>query len=94
MRRSGGCSGPHQRHSRRWQFRAQGTSDAEIQHRGRGYTFKAVDVLLTNFHLPESTLFVLVCAFAGIERMTGAYQEAIREGYRFYSYGDACLLEP
>lgn len=58
-----------------------------------GYAFKVVDALVTNFHLPESTLFVLVCAFAGTARMQAAYQEAIREGYRFYSYGDACLLQ-
>ena len=59
-----------------------------------GYRFRAVDLLLTNFHLPRSTLFMLVCAFAGIERMRGAYAHAIEAGYRFYSYGDACLLEP
>ena len=57
-----------------------------------GYRFKAVDVLLTNFHLPRSTLFMLVCAFAGTEVMRAAYAQAIREQYRFYSYGDACLL--
>ncbi|MGC1413410.1 MAG: tRNA preQ1(34) S-adenosylmethionine ribosyltransferase-isomerase QueA [Acetobacteraceae bacterium] len=58
-----------------------------------GYRFRAVDLLLTNFHLPRSTLFMLVCAFAGAERMRGAYGHAIEAGYRFYSYGDACLLE-
>jgi S-adenosylmethionine:tRNA ribosyltransferase-isomerase len=57
-----------------------------------GYRFRAVDILLTNFHLPRSTLFMLVCAFAGTEVMKAAYAEAIREEYRFYSYGDACLL--
>jgi S-adenosylmethionine:tRNA ribosyltransferase-isomerase len=57
-----------------------------------GYRFKAVDVLLTNFHLPRSTLFMLVSAFAGTETMKHAYAEAIRLRYRFYSYGDACLL--
>ncbi len=57
-----------------------------------GYRFKAADVLLTNFHLPRSTLFMLVCAFAGTDVMHAAYAEAIRERYRFYSYGDACLL--
>jgi S-adenosylmethionine:tRNA ribosyltransferase-isomerase len=57
-----------------------------------GYKFKAVDVLLTNFHLPRSTLFMLVCAFAGTDTMKRAYAEAIAQGYRFYSYGDACLL--
>ena len=57
-----------------------------------GYRFRAVDLMLTNFHLPRSTLFMLVCAFAGTERMKAAYGEAIAAGYRFYSYGDACLL--
>ncbi|MBF0563045.1 MAG: tRNA preQ1(34) S-adenosylmethionine ribosyltransferase-isomerase QueA [Alphaproteobacteria bacterium] len=57
-----------------------------------GYRFRGVDGLLTNFHLPRSTLFMLVCAFAGMERMTAAYRHAIGAGYRFYSYGDACLL--
>jgi len=57
-----------------------------------GYRFKCVDVLLTNFHLPRSTLFMLVCAFAGTERMKAAYKHAIKNKYRFYSYGDACLL--
>jgi S-adenosylmethionine:tRNA ribosyltransferase-isomerase len=58
-----------------------------------GYRFRAVDVLMTNFHLPRSTLFMLVCAFAGTDRMRAAYTHAIEAGYRFYSYGDACLLE-
>ena len=57
-----------------------------------GYRFKTVDLMLTNFHLPRSTLFMLVCAFAGTKRMKAAYAEAVAEGYRFYSYGDACLL--
>ena len=57
-----------------------------------GYRFRAVDRLLTNFHLPRSTLFMLVCAFAGTDRMQQAYAHAIEHGYRFYSYGDACLL--
>ena len=57
-----------------------------------GYRFRAVDLLLTNFHLPRSTLFMLVAAFAGLERMKQAYAHAIRERYRFYSYGDCCLL--
>ena len=57
-----------------------------------GYRFKAVDLMLTNFHLPRSTLFMLVCAFAGTGRMKAAYAEALAAGYRFYSYGDACLL--
>ncbi|MEQ8587638.1 MAG: tRNA preQ1(34) S-adenosylmethionine ribosyltransferase-isomerase QueA [Thalassobaculaceae bacterium] len=58
-----------------------------------GYRFKAIDVLLTNFHLPKSTLLMLVSAFAGRERILTAYEHAIAEGYRFFSYGDACLLE-
>ena len=58
-----------------------------------GHRFRAVDALLTNFHLPESTLLVLVSAFAGRERVLAAYAEAVRAGYRFYSYGDATLLE-
>ena len=57
-----------------------------------GYRFRAVDMLMTNFHLPRSTLFMLVSAFAGLEVMRRAYAHAIDAGYRFYSYGDACLL--
>ncbi len=57
-----------------------------------GYGFKAVDVLMTNFHLPKSTLFMLVSAFSGLEAMHEAYAHAVEQGYRFYSYGDACLL--
>lgn len=57
-----------------------------------GYRFRAVDLLLTNFHLPRSTLFMLVSAFSGLDRMQAAYAYAIANGYRFYSYGDACLL--
>lgn len=57
-----------------------------------GYRFKAVDMMLTNFHLPRSTLFMLVSAFCGVERMQRAYRHAIDNDYRFYSYGDACLL--
>jgi S-adenosylmethionine:tRNA ribosyltransferase-isomerase len=57
-----------------------------------GYRFRAVDILLTNFHLPRSTLFMLVSAFSGLETMQRAYAHAIGNGYRFYSYGDACLL--
>lgn len=57
-----------------------------------GYKFKIVDMLLTNFHLPCSTLFMLVCAFAGTKRMKQVYEHAIANGYRFYSYGDANLL--
>jgi S-adenosylmethionine:tRNA ribosyltransferase-isomerase len=57
-----------------------------------GYRFRAVDILLTNFHLPRSTLFMLVSAFSGLDTMKQAYVHAIAQGYRFYSYGDACLL--
>jgi S-adenosylmethionine:tRNA ribosyltransferase-isomerase len=57
-----------------------------------GYRFKAVDMMMTNFHLPRSTLFMLVSAFCGLEAMQRAYAYAIAAGYRFYSYGDACLL--
>jgi S-adenosylmethionine:tRNA ribosyltransferase-isomerase len=59
-----------------------------------GYRFKAADGLLTNFHLPRSTLFMLVSAMMGLERMQAAYAHAIAQGYRFYSYGDASLLVP
>ncbi|MDD3275716.1 MAG: tRNA preQ1(34) S-adenosylmethionine ribosyltransferase-isomerase QueA [Kiritimatiellales bacterium] len=58
-----------------------------------GYQFKIVDLLLTNFHLPRSTLFMLVSAFAGLEKMHAVYEHAKEKGYRFYSYGDACLLK-
>jgi S-adenosylmethionine:tRNA ribosyltransferase-isomerase len=57
-----------------------------------GYRFRAVDILMTNFHLPRSTLFMLVCAFSGLDTMKRAYVHAITGSYRFYSYGDACLL--
>ncbi len=59
-----------------------------------GYKFRGVDALMTNFHLPRSTLFMLVCAFAGTKAMKDAYAHAIAAGYRFYSFGDACFLEP
>jgi S-adenosylmethionine:tRNA ribosyltransferase-isomerase len=58
-----------------------------------GYRFKAIDRLMTNFHLPRSTLFMLVSAFSGLATMQAAYAHAIAKGYRFYSYGDACLLD-
>ncbi len=57
-----------------------------------GFRFRAADMLMTNFHLPCSSLFMLVCAFAGIEKMKQAYAHALAAGYRFYSYGDCCLL--
>jgi S-adenosylmethionine:tRNA ribosyltransferase-isomerase len=59
-----------------------------------GYRFRAIDGLMTNFHLPRSTLFMLVSALMGLERMQAAYAHAIQEGYRFYSYGDSSLLLP
>ena len=59
-----------------------------------GYQFRAIDLLLTNFHLPRSTLFMLVAAFSRLDTMKRAYAHAVRSGYRFYSYGDACLLYP
>ena len=59
-----------------------------------GYRFRAVDLMMTNFHLPRSTLFMLVSALMGRETMQAAYAHAIQEGYRFYSYGDASLLLP
>lgn len=68
-----------------------GTTDIFIT---PGYRFRAVDLLVTNFHLPKSTLFMLVSAFAGLERMRAAYAHAIDHGYRFYSYGDSSLLFP
>ena len=58
-----------------------------------GFSFRIVDVLLTNFHLPRSTLFMLVCAFAGSAQMKEIYETAKKRGYRFYSYGDGSLLQ-
>jgi S-adenosylmethionine:tRNA ribosyltransferase-isomerase len=57
-----------------------------------GYRFRAVDLMMTNFHLPRSTLFMLVAALSGLDVMKRAYAHAIAQGYRFYSYGDASLL--
>jgi S-adenosylmethionine:tRNA ribosyltransferase-isomerase len=68
---------------------AAGTTSLLIQ---PGHRFRAVDALLTNFHQPRSTLLALVAAFAGLERVRTAYQEALRTGYRFLSYGDAMLI--
>jgi len=68
-----------------------GTTDLFIQ---SGFTFRVVDRLFTNFHLPRSSLLMLACAFGGRERVLSAYRAAISEGYRFYSYGDAMLLDP
>ena len=58
-----------------------------------GYKFKAIDGLITNFHLPESTLLMLVSALAGKEHIMAAYEEAVRERYRFFSFGDAMMIE-
>ena len=58
-----------------------------------GYKFKVIDAMFTNFHLSGSTLFMLVCAFAGIDVMKKTYQTAINNKYRFFSYGDACFIE-
>jgi S-adenosylmethionine:tRNA ribosyltransferase-isomerase len=58
-----------------------------------GFRFRVVDALLTNFHLPRSTLLVLIAAFAGYARTRGAYAEAIAQGYRFFSFGDAMFVE-
>jgi len=58
-----------------------------------GYRFKVIDVLLTNFHLPRSTLLMLVCAFGGMQKLIAAYQHAVQNEYRFFSYGDAMLIE-
>ncbi|NKB59087.1 MAG: tRNA preQ1(34) S-adenosylmethionine ribosyltransferase-isomerase QueA [Alphaproteobacteria bacterium] len=69
----------------------EGTTDLFIT---PGWRFRGVDLMMTNFHLPRSTLFVLVSAFAGLARMQSSYRHAIESGYRFYSYGDACLLTP
>jgi len=58
-----------------------------------GYRFRVVDALITNFHLPKSTLLMLVSAFAGLDAIRAAYAHAVREHYRFFSYGDAMFLE-
>ena len=58
-----------------------------------GYQFRVVDVLLTNFHLPKSTLLMLVCAFGGMDEILAAYRHAVEREYRFFSYGDAMLIE-
>ena len=59
-----------------------------------GYEFRSVDAMITNFHLPQSSLLMLVAAFAGRERMLAAYEHAVRERYRFFSYGDSMFLTP
>jgi hypothetical protein len=92
------CVGHHQpahpgkRHRARWRVHPfEGDTDIFIT---PGYRFRGADMLLTNFHLPRSTLFMLVSALMGLDVMKRAYAEAISQGYRFYSYGDACLLRP
>ena len=74
---------------RAWCVRSAAETDIFIT---PGRTIRGAEMLLTNFHLPRSTLFMLVCAFAGTARMRAAYAHAIEVGYRFYSYGDATLL--
>jgi len=69
---------------------ASGTTDLFL---APGDRFRAIDALLTNFHLPRSSLLMLVAAFAGRESVLAAYAEAVRDGYRFYSYGDAMLIQ-
>ena len=59
-----------------------------------GFAFRSVDAMITNFHLPQSSLLMLVAAFAGRERVLDAYRHAVRENYRFFSYGDAMFLTP
>ena len=83
QRRDGDCS-----HAGSGLRAGAGSTDLFIR---PGYAFQVVDVLLTNFHLPRSTLLMLVAAFAGKERVLDAYREAIALGYRFYSYGDAMV---
>jgi S-adenosylmethionine:tRNA ribosyltransferase-isomerase len=58
-----------------------------------GHRFRCVDALITNFHLPKSSLLILVAAFAGLSRVLAAYEEAVRRGFRFHSYGDAMLIQ-
>jgi len=70
-------------------IKTEGSTDLFIT---PGYKFKVIDLLMTNFHLPKSTLFMLVCAFAGMDKIKAAYGHAISKQYRFFSYGDACLL--
>jgi S-adenosylmethionine:tRNA ribosyltransferase-isomerase len=67
----------------------RGTTDLYIY---PGYRFRAIDACITNFHLPCSTLLLLVSAFARLDRVLAAYEEAVRKGYRFYSYGDGMLI--
>ena len=68
---------------------ASGTTDLFIK---PGYEFKIIDAMITNFHLPKSTLLALVAAFASLEKILAAYNHAIKQRYRFYSYGDAMLI--
>ena len=77
---------------RRRQLAAGAGATELFVHPGSGHAFRVVDHLITNFHLPESTLLMLVCAFAGTERVLAAYRHAVAARYRFFSYGDAMLL--
>ena len=70
---------------------ARGRTDLYLY---RGKKLQAIDGLVTNFHLPKSSLLLLVCAFGGTERIMAAYRHALEHGYRFYSYGDAMLVWP
>ena len=102
-RRRGGAAAASSRSARRWCARSrprraggrleafEGETDIFIR---PGHRFRVVDALLTNFHLPESTLLVLVSAFAGRERVLAAYHHAIAGRYRFFSYGDAMFVTP
>ena len=83
---SGRCSRPHS-----WQQSGQTTGDTSI-FITPGFEFRVVDQLITNFHLPKSSLMMLVSAFAGFDKIRALYDHAIREQYRFFSYGDAMLL--
>ena len=75
-----------------WARSGEATGDTDI-FITPGFQFKQVDLLLTNFHLPKSTLLMLVCAFAGRETMLRAYRHAVEQRYRFFSYGDAMLID-
>jgi S-adenosylmethionine:tRNA ribosyltransferase-isomerase len=87
--RNHGDSGSGEDREERLPRACEGTTNLFIT---PGYEFRIVDAMITNFHLPRSTLLALVGAFAGLERMLAAYRHAIEQRYRFYSYGDAMLI--